>query len=125
MVRLAGIDLPNKRLEIALTYIYGIGPTLSKQLIDTTGLDKDKRANDLTEAEVAELRKELENNHVIEGDLRRKVKGDVQRLKDISSYRGFRHSVGLPCRGQKTKCNARSWKGPRPAKAGARNKRSR
>jgi len=123
MVRLAGIDLPNKRLEIALTYIYGIGSTLSKKLIATTGLDTNKRANDLTEAEVAELRKELESNHMIEGDLRRKVKGDVERLKDVGSYRGSRHSNGLPCRGQKTKCNARSWKGPRPAKAGARNKR--
>lgn len=123
MVRIVGVDLPNKRLEIALTYIYGVGPTQSKHLIELTKLDPNKRANDLTEAEVAELRKELENNHVVEGDLRRKVRNDVQRLKDIGSYRGDRHASGLPCRGQKTKCNARSWKGPRPAKAGSRNKR--
>ena len=123
MVRIVGVDLPNKRLEIALTYIYGVGPTQSQKLIEITKLDRNKRANDLTEAEVAELRRELENNHTVEGDLRRKVRNDVQRLKDIGSYRGGRHTMGLPCRGQKTKCNARSWKGPRPAKAGARNKR--
>jgi small subunit ribosomal protein S13 len=123
MVRIVGVDLPNKRLEIALTYIYGVGPTQSQKLIEITKLDRNKRANDLTEAEVAELRRELENNHTVEGDLRRKVRNDVQRLKDIGSWRGGRHAMGLPCRGQKTKCNARSWKGPRPAKAGARNKR--
>lgn len=123
MVRLVGIDLPNKRLEVALTYIYGVGPTRSRELIQKTGLDAGKRANDLTESEISELRKELENNYMVEGDLRRKTRSDVQRLKDIKSYRGMRHTVGLPCRGQKTKSNARSWKGPRPAKAGARNKR--
>jgi len=123
VVRLVGVDLPNQRLEVALTYIYGVGPAQSKHLIEVAKLDPGKRANDLTEAEVTELRKELENNYVIEGDLRRKVRNDVQRLKDIKSYRGARHTVGLPCRGQKTKCNARSWKGPRPAKAGTRNKR--
>ena len=100
-----------------------MGPTQSQKLIEIAKLDRNKRANDLTEAEVAELRRELENNHTVEGDLRRKVRNDVQRLKDIGSYRGGRHAMGLPCRGQKTKCNARSWKGPRPAKAGARNKR--
>jgi len=123
VVRIVGVDLPNKRLEIALTYVYGVGPTLSKELIEKTGLDGNKRANDLTESEIAELRKELETNYAVEGDLRRKVNNDVQRLKDIKSYRGFRHSVGLPCRGQKTKCNARSWKGPRPAKAGSRKRK--
>lgn len=123
MVRIVGVDLPNKRLEIALTYVYGIGSTLSKELIEKTGLDGNKRANDLTESEIAELRKELETNYAVEGDLRRKVNNDVQRLKEIKSYRGFRHSVGLPCRGQKTKCNARSWKGPRPAKAGSRKRK--
>lgn len=125
MVRLAGVDLPNKRLEVALTYIYGIGRSVSRQLIAKTGLNPDKRAQDLTEAEISELRKELEANHVVEGDLHRKVKGDIQRLKDIKSYRGLRHGVGLPCRGQKTKSNARTWKGPRPAKAGSRNKQQR
>lgn len=123
MVRIVGVDLPNKRLEVALTYVYGVGPTLSKELIEKTGLDANKRANDLTEAEIAELRKELETNYAVEGDLRRKVRNDIQRLKDIKSYRGLRHTVGLPCRGQKTKCNARSWKGPRPAKAGSRKRK--
>lgn len=123
MVRIVGVDLPNKRLEVALTYIYGIGSTLSKQLVEKTGLDANKRAQELTEGEIAELRKEIEANLVVEGDLRRKSRNDVQRLKDIKSYRGQRHSVGLPCRGQKTKSNARSWKGSRPAKAGSRKQR--
>lgn len=123
MVRIVGVDLPNKRLEVALTYIYGIGLTLSKQLIEKTGLDANKRAQELTEGEISELRKEIESNLVVEGDLRRKSRNDVQRLKDIKSYRGHRHSVGLPCRGQKTKSNARSWKGSRPAKAGSRKQR--
>lgn len=125
MVRLAGVDLPNKRLEIALTYIYGVGPAVSKRLIGQTGLKASKRVQELTEAEIAELRKELEGNFTVEGDLRRKVNNDVQRLKDIKSYRGARHAGGLPCRGQKTKSNARAWKGSRPAKAGGRSRKRR
>jgi len=123
VVRLAGVDLPNKRLEIALTYIYGVGPAVSKQLVGKTGLDASKRVQELTEAEIAELRKELESTFMVEGDLRRKVNNDVQRLKDIKSYRGLRHASGLPCRGQKTKSNARAWKGSRPAKAGGRSRK--
>lgn len=119
MARIAGVDLPNKkRVEIALTYIYGIGRSLSRRVMERTGVDLDKRVQDLTEAEIAELRKEIEGNHLIEGDLRRKVKADIDRLKQIKCYRGLRHMVGLPVRGQKTRANARSWKGPRPAKAG-------
>ncbi len=119
MARIAGVDLPNKkRVEIALTYIYGIGRSLSRRVLEEIGVDLDKRVQDLTEAEIAELRKEIEGNHLIEGDLRRKVKADIDRLKQIKCYRGLRHMVGLPVRGQKTRANARSWKGPRPAKAG-------
>jgi small subunit ribosomal protein S13 len=113
------VDLPNKkRVEIALTYIYGIGRSLSRSILEKTGVDPDKRVQDLTEAEIAELRKEIEGNHLIEGDLRRKVKADIDRLKQIKCYRGLRHIAGLPVRGQKTRANARTWKGPRPAKAG-------
>lgn len=119
MARIAGVDLPNKkRVEIALTYIYGIGRSLSRSILEKTGVDPDKRVQDLTEAEIAELRKEIEGNHLIEGDLRRKVKADIDRLKQIKCYRGLRHIAGLPVRGQKTRANARTWKGPRPAKAG-------
>ncbi len=121
MARIAGVDLPaKKRVEVALTYIYGIGRPLSRQILAKTGVDPNKRVQDLTEAEIAELRKEIENNHLVEGDLRRKVKADIDRLKQIKCYRGIRHMVGLPVRGQRTRSNARTWKGPRPAKAGKR-----
>jgi len=121
VVRIVGVDLPNnKRLVIGLTYIFGVGPTVARELLDKTGIDPDKRVSELTEAEIAELRKELENDYVVEGDLRRKVRSDIQRLKEIKSYRGGRHTQGLPSRGQKTRSNARTWKGPRPAKAGKR-----
>ena len=121
MARIAGVDLPaKKRVEVALTYIYGIGRPFSRQILAKTGVDPNKRVQDLTEAEIAELRKEIENNHLVEGDLRRKVKADIDRLKQIKCYRGIRHMVGLPVRGQRTRSNARTWKGPRPAKAGKR-----
>ena len=121
MARIAGVDLPaKKRVEVALTYIYGIGRSLSRQILEKTGVDPDKRVHELTEAEIAELRKEIENNYLVEGDLRRKVKADIDRLKQIKCYRGIRHTVGLPVRGQRTRSNARTWKGPRPAKAGKR-----
>jgi len=121
VVRIVGVDLPNnKRLVIGLTYIFGVGPTVARELLDKTGIDPDKRVSELTESEIAELRKELENDYAVEGDLRRKVRSDIQRLKEIKSYRGGRHTQGLPSRGQKTRSNARTWKGPRPAKAGKR-----
>lgn len=121
MARIAGVDLPaKKRVEVALTYIYGIGRSLSRKILEKTGVDPDKRVHELTEAEIAELRKEIENNYLVEGDLRRKVKADIDRLKQIKCYRGIRHLVGLPVRGQRTRSNARTWKGPRPAKAGKR-----
>jgi len=119
MARIAGADLPdNKRVEIALTYIYGIGRSRAKEVLAATGVSPDKRVRELTENEIAELRREIEGKYIVEGDLRRRVRADIQRLKDINCYRGIRHKVGLPVRGQKTRSNARSWKGPRPSKAG-------
>lgn len=121
MARIAGIDLPsNKRVEIALTYIYGIGRPLSRRILQETKIDLDKKVRDLTEQEITALRKEIETKYTVEGDLRRKVQDDIARLKMIKCYRGVRHTVGLPVRGQKTRSNARTWKGPRPAKAGKR-----
>ncbi|MFP4589199.1 MAG: 30S ribosomal protein S13 [Candidatus Acetothermia bacterium] len=118
MPRLAGVDLPEKKkVKIALTYIFGIGRSRAKTIADAAGIDPDKRVHDLTEAEVARLRNEIEQYRV-EGDLQRKVKADIQRLKDIDAYRGRRHKQGLPVRGQKTRSNARTWKGPRESKAG-------
>lgn len=121
MARIAGADLPdNKRVEIALTYIYGIGRSRANDILATTGIDPNKRARELTESEIAGLRKEIEGQYMVEGDLKRSVRSDIQRLKEINCYRGIRHKVGLPVRGQHTRSNARSWKGPRPSKAGTR-----
>ena len=113
MARIAGVDIPNaKRIEIALTYIYGIGRTSATKILAATGIDPDKRAKDLTEAETAKLRDEIENNYNVEGDLRRDVGLDIKRLVEINCYRGTRHRKGLPVRGQRTKTNARTRKGP-------------
>jgi small subunit ribosomal protein S13 len=118
MARIAGVNLPNdKRIEIGLEYIYGIGKTRAAEIIEKTGISPDVRVKDLTEQEVAALRREVEE-FVVEGDLRRRVFSSIQRLKDINAYRGIRHKRRLPVRGQHTKSNARTWKGPRPAKAG-------
>lgn len=118
MARIAGVNLPNnKRIEIALTYIFGIGSTRAAEIIDKTGVSPDVRVKDLTENEVNILRGEVEQ-FMVEGDLRRRIQSSIQRLKDISAYRGTRHARRLPARGQRTRANARSWKGPRPAKAG-------
>lgn len=118
MARIAGVNLPNnKRIEIALTYIYGIGSTRAAEVIEKTGISPDVRVKDLTENEVNNLRREVEQ-FMVEGDLRRRIHSSIQRLKDISSYRGSRHARRLPARGQRTRANARTWKGPRPAKAG-------
>jgi len=108
--RIAGIPLPNKRIEIALTYVYGIGPSLAKDILSTANIDLNKRADDLTEDEATKIREALEGiPH--EGDLRRKIQNDLKRLQEIGSYRGYRHRRRLPCRGQKTKKNARTRKG--------------
>ena len=114
MARIAGVDIPNnKRVEIALTYIYGIGRTSANKILEKTGINPDTRAKDLTEAEVAKLRDEIEANYHVEGDLRRDVALNIKRLVEIGSYRGLRHRKGLPVRGQRSKTNARTRKGPK------------
>ena len=113
MARLAGVDLPNsKRIEIALTYIYGIGRKSANDILAKTGINPDTRAKDLTEEEVAKLRDEIENSYTVEGDLRRDVALNIKRMVEINCYRGIRHRKGLPVRGQRTKTNARTRKGP-------------
>ena len=113
MARLAGVDLPNsKRVEIALTYIYGIGRKSANDILAKTGIDPDTRAKDLTDDDIAKLRDEIEENYKVEGDLRRSVALNIKRLVEINCYRGIRHRKGLPVRGQRTKTNARTRKGP-------------
>ncbi|MBQ9735917.1 MAG: 30S ribosomal protein S13 [Clostridia bacterium] len=114
MARIAGVDIPNnKRIEYALTYIYGIGVKSARDILEKTGINPDTRAKDLTEAEVAKLRDEIETSYQVEGDLRREVALNIKRLNEISCYRGIRHRKGLPVRGQRTKTNARTRKGPK------------
>ena len=113
MARIAGVDIPNnKRIEIALTYIYGIGRKSSNDILAKTGINPDTRAKDLTEDEIAKLRDEIENSYVVEGDLRRDVALNIKRMVEINCSRGIRHRKGLPVRGQRTKTNARTRKGP-------------
>ncbi len=113
MARIAGVDIPNnKRVEIALTYIYGIGRKSANDILAKTGVNPDTRAKDLTEEEVAKLRDEIENSYTVEGDLRRDVAMNIKRMVEINCYRGIRHRKGLPVRGQRTKTNARTRKGP-------------
>ena len=113
MARIAGVEIPNqKRVEIGLTYIYGIGRTTSNQILAKTGINPDTRCKDLTEDDVSKLRDEIENFHKVEGDLRRDVAIDIKRMVEIGCYRGIRHRKGLPVRGQRTKTNARTRKGP-------------
>ncbi len=119
MARIAGIDIPReKRVEIALTYIYGIGRTRSKEILQKTGINPDIRARDLTDADVASLRGVVESDYQVEGDLRRQESMNIKRLVDIGSYRGRRHRMGLPLRGQRTRTNARTRKGGRKTVAG-------
>lgn len=114
MARIAGVDLPKKkRVEYGLTYIYGVGLHTSRKILDATGIDYNKRVFDLTEADVAAITKEIREGYMVEGDLRKKVAMDIKGLMDLGSYRGLRHRKGLPCRGQKTKTNARTRKGKR------------
>ena len=113
MARIAGVDIPNqKRVEIALTYIYGIGRKSSNDILARTGINPDKREKDLTEDEIAKIRDELEAHYSVEGDLRRDVAMNIKRMVEINCYRGIRHRKGLPVRGQRTKTNARTRKGP-------------
>ena len=113
MARIAGVDIPNnKRVEIALTYIYGIGRKSANDILAATGINPDTRAKDLTEDEIAKLRDEIERNYHVEGDLRREVSMNIKNLVEINCYPGIRHRKGLPVRGQRTKTNARTRKGP-------------
>ncbi len=114
MARIAGVDLPkDKRVEIGLTYVYGIGRTSAKKILEETGINPDTRVKDLTEAEEAKLRECIDKEFVVEGDLRRQNALDIKRLMEIGCYRGNRHRKGLPVRGQRTKTNARTRKGPK------------
>ena len=114
MARIAGVDLPrDKRVETALTYIYGVGPTTSKEILVKTGVSPDIRVRELSEGDVAKLREVLEREYRIEGDLRRQINMNIRRLSEIGCYRGIRHRRGLPARGQRTKTNARMRKGPK------------
>lgn len=113
MARIEGIDLPrNKRIEVGLTYIYGLGRSSSQKILEATGINPDTRVKDLTEAEISKLREEIDK-YQVEGDLRRDIRANIKRLMDIGTYRGLRHRRGLPVRGQNTKNNARTRKGPK------------
>lgn len=119
MARVAGVDLPReKRLEIALTYIYGVGRTTSQEILGATGLNPDMRAKDLSDTDVSKLREYIESSVKVEGDLRREVQADIRRKIEIGCYQGLRHRRGLPVHGQRTKTNARTRKGPKKTIAG-------
>jgi small subunit ribosomal protein S13 len=123
VARIAGVDLPReKRIEVSLTYIFGIGHTTAKQILSSTGLNPATRVRDLTEEEVARLREEIEKNYKVEGDLRREIAINIKRLVEINCYRGIRHRRSLPCRGQRTRTNARTRKGPKRT-VGAKRKK--
>ena len=114
MARISGVDLPrDKRIEIGLTYVFGIGRTSAKKILEQTGINPDTRVKDLTEAEEAALRECIDRHYIVEGDLRRQVALDIKRLTEIGCYRGTRHRKGLPVRGQRSKTNARTRKGPK------------
>ncbi|MCW2132067.1 30S ribosomal protein S13 [Arthrobacter sp. VKM Ac-2550] len=124
MARLAGVDIPReKRVIIALTYIYGVGRTRAEQIVAETGISPDTRVKDLTDAELVQLRDYIEGNYKVEGDLRREVAADIRRKVEIGSYEGIRHRRGLPVRGQRTKTNARTRKGPKRTVAGKKKTR--
>jgi small subunit ribosomal protein S13 len=119
MARIAGVDLPNdKRVEVALTYIFGIGRTNATRILTDSSINPDTRVKDLSEDEIAKIREKIENNYNVEGDLRREISLNIKRLTEIGCYRGRRHRMGLPVRGQRTKTNARTRKGPKRSMAG-------
>jgi small subunit ribosomal protein S13 len=123
LARIAGVDLPkDKRVEVGLRYIFGIGPFIAKQILEKTGVNPDTRVHALSDAEVAKLRAVIENDYHVEGTLRSEISMNIKRLIDIGSYRGLRHRRGLPVRGQRTKTNARTRKGPRRAVGGLKKK---
>ncbi len=122
MPRIVGVDIPNeKRIDVALQYIFGVGSALSLRILGQTQIDPSKRAKDLTDQEIARLTQTIQTGYKVEGDLRREVSANIKRLIDIGSYRGLRHKKGLPVRGQRSRTNARSRKGPRP-RVGARKR---
>ena len=124
MARIAGVDLPReKRIEVALTYIYGIGRPSANKILEETGINRDTKVNKLSEAEVVQLRDVIEREYKVEGDLRRDVTTNIKRLMDIGSYRGLRHRKSLPLRGQRTHTNARTRKGPRRAVMGKKKEK--
>ncbi|MGQ0521515.1 MAG: 30S ribosomal protein S13 [Actinomycetota bacterium] len=124
MARIAGVDIPReKRLEISLTYIFGVGRTTSRQVCEATGMNRDTRVRDLTDEEVARLRNWIDANLKVEGDLRRDIQQDIKRKMEIGSYQGIRHRRGLPVRGQRTHTNARTRKGPKKTVAGKKKVR--
>jgi len=124
MARIEGVDLPrNKRVEVGLTYLYGIGPTRARAILSNTQVNPDTRVKDLSEAEVAAIREYISKNYAVEGDLRREVQMSIKRLMEIGSYRGLRHRRNLPVRGQRTKTNARSRKGIKKTVAGRGRRR--
>ena len=123
MARIAGVDLPRgKRIEIALTYIYGIGRTSSQKMLSEADIDWDIKSDELTSEQITRIRKIIDEKHIVEGDLRREVSMNIKRLMDLGLYRGLRHRRGLPVRGQRTSTNARTRKGPRRGVAGKRKK---
>lgn len=123
MARIAGVDLPKeKRIQIGLRYIFGIGPYIADQILEKTGVNPDTRVNKLTDEEVAKLRAVIENDYNVEGSLRGQISMNIKRLIDIGSYRGLRHRRGLPCHGQRTKTNARTRKGPKRQIGGLKRK---
>ena len=123
MARIAGVDLPkDKRIEIGLRYIFGIGPKLSTDILLKTGVDPDRRVHQLSDDDVNKIRKVIENDYAVEGNLRGEINMNIKRLIDIGSYRGLRHRRGLPVRGQRTKTNARTCKGPKRAIGGLKRK---
>ena len=124
MARVAGVDLPReKRVEVGLTYVYGVGRSTSRKILDETGINPNTKVRDLAEGEVAQIRTYVDQNVEVEGDLRRETNENVRRLIDIGSYRGIRHRRGLPVRGQRTKTNARQRKGPKPSIGGRKKAR--
>ncbi len=124
MARIAGVDIPkDKRVEVALTYLYGIGPVLSKKILEQTSVNPDTRVRDLTDDEINRIREVIDKGYKVEGDLRKEINFNIKRLIEIGSYRGLRHRRGLPVRGQRTKTNARTKRGPRKTVAGRGRRR--
>jgi small subunit ribosomal protein S13 len=124
MARIEGVDLPrDKRVEIGLRYIYGVGPTRANEIVEATGVDPDIRVKDLSDSDISKMREYISNNFIVEGDLRRQVQMNIKRLIEIGTYRGLRHRRGLPVRGQRTKTNARTRKGPKKTVAGRGRRR--